>query len=94
MSEALSSEITQDGCVVSDGRAAVVWDRGAVLNHTNAVWFPPVTGGLCFPFAAYEVFVRECVFPTWFKHTWLTGSYHICESSAATLLNYTHMLNP
>lgn len=35
--------------------------------------------------AAYEVVVREYLFPTWFKHTWLTGSHHLCK---------TRLLNP
>lgn len=29
--------------------------------------------------AAYEVIVREYLFPTWFKHTWLTGSHNLCK---------------
>lgn len=37
---------------------------------------------LCF-LTAYEVVVWEYLFQTWFKHTWLTRSHHLCKKWAA-----------
>lgn len=28
---------------------------------------------------AYAVIIREYLFQTWFKHTWLTGSHDLCK---------------
>lgn len=33
---------------------------------------------MCF-LIAYEVVIREYLFQTWFKHTWLTRSHHLCK---------------
>lgn len=35
---------------------------------------------VCVFLIAYEVVVREYLFQTWFKHTWLTGSHHLCKT--------------
>lgn len=54
------------------------WWRGSLESDCSFL----TDAFVLFFVTAYEVIVREYLFQTWFKHTWLTWSHHLCEKWA------------